>query len=289
MIEWGDALIKELAARRCIVFFGAGASASCTASAGDPKHPPNWEELLKTLAGKIRNNPANQTLANTLIGEQKFLDAAEVIESSLIHADYVDAMREIFEIPRYRQSKIHEAILQIDPKIAVTTNFDTIYDRYCTQGDAIDGYNIFKYTDNHLVANLRSPIRCVIKAHGCITNTEAMVLTRSGFFSAKQQCPQFFKIIDALFLTHTILFVGYSLTDPDIQIALENVNIAATSARTHYFITESGTHPALRKAAEKTYNLSFLEFNKGNYSELENSLDDLATRVKAHREENPDV
>lgn len=289
MIDWGDALVKELAARRCIIFFGAGASASCVATTGTSKGIPNWENLLKTLASKIRNNSINQNLANSLINEKKFLDAAEVIESSLVNADYVDAIRDIFEIPRYRQSRMHEIILQIDPKIVVTTNFDTIYDKYCTQGDASEGYNIFKYTDSHLVANLRSPIRCVIKAHGCITNTDSIVFTRSGFFSAKQKCPQFFKIIDALFLTHTILFIGYSLTDPDIQIALENVNIAATSARTHYFVTEAGTHPALRKAAEKTYNLNFLEFEKHKFTELDDSLDELAVRVKSYREQNPDL
>ena len=289
MIEWGDALVKELAARRCIIFFGAGASASCKATMGTRKQPPDWIELLNLLSSKIKNNSINQALATELIANKKYLDAAEVIESSLIHADYVDTMREIFELPRYKQSIIHEAVLRLDPKIVVTTNFDTIYDRYCTQGDAADGYNIFKHTDNHLVSHLRSPIRCVVKAHGCITNPESMVLTRSGFFAAKQKYPQFFKVIDALFLTNTILFVGYNLDDPDIKIALENVNIAATSSRTHYFVTSSGLHPALRSASEKTYNLNFLEFEKGNYKVLEDLLIELAARVDAYREENPDI
>lgn len=288
MIDWGTALIKELAARRCIVFFGSGASAGCVASVGDTR-PPTWEQLLTMLCESIRNNQSDQDIARQLIRERKYLDAAEVIVSSLIRADYVDTMRNIFEIPRYNKSALHESILRLDPKVVITTNFDTVYDLYCRSGDAAEGYNIFNYTDTHLISQLRSPIRCVIKAHGCITDPDTMILTRSEFFEARQRAPHFFRILDSLFLTHTLLFVGYSLSDPDIQITLENSYIAAPSSHTHYFVTEAGMHPALKKSAQRTYNISFLEFESGNYAELEASLADLADRVVEYRHENADV
>ena len=288
MLEWGDALIKELAARRCIVFLGAGASAGCVATNGF-SNPPKWGDLLTTLAAKIRNHEDEKILASQLIVELKYLDAAEVILSSLNRADYVDAMRQIFEQPRYQASEIHQAVLQIDPKIVITTNYDTVYDLYCRQGIAKDGYNIFKYTDTHLVSQLRSPIRCVVKAHGCITDPDTMVLTRSEYFSAKQRSPHFFKILDALFLTHTILFIGYSLTDPDIQITLENANISAPSSHRHYFVTESGAPLALKRAWEKTYNVEVLEFPATDFIGLNASLKNLAERVLEYRHDNPDL
>lgn len=288
MIDWGDALVKELSARRCIVFTGAGASAGCTATVGQRK-PPSWKALLTELAGKIRNKEAVRILSLQLIAENKYLDAAEVIVSELNHADYVDAMRQIFEIPRYQHSTIHEAVLQIDPKVLITTNFDTVYDKYCSQGDAAEGYTVFKYTDQHLVGQLRSPIRCVIKAHGCITDPDSIVLTRSSYFAAKQKHPHFFRTLDALFLTHTIIFIGYSLGDPDIQIALENANISAPSTHKHYFVTEAGTHESLKRAAERTYNLEFIEFEGGNFAELSESLTELANQVLSYRSQNPDT
>lgn len=286
MIAWDPALIKELAARRCLIFFGAGASASCTATVGDGV-PPNWEGLLKALRSKLPPTHADLPLVDELLATKNYLDAAEIILGGISHAAYVAAMREIFETPRYQESGIHKAILEIDPKIVITTNFDTIYDHYCRSGRAVDGYNIFKYHDPHLVSDLRTPIRCVIKAHGCITHPDRMVLTRSQFFSAKQEAPHFFKVLDALFLTHTILFVGYGLTDPDIQLTLENANIAAPASHKHYFVTESGTHASLKTAAERAYNIQFLEFPAGAFGQLEASLEDLAERVKAHRLENP--
>ena len=288
MIDWGDALVKELSARRCIVFTGAGVSAGCQSTIGY-RRPPKWDALLEELAGKIRNQDDVRSLSMQLIAEKKFLDAAEVIVSALNHADYVDAMRQIFDIPRYQQSPLHEAILRIDPKVLITTNYDTVYDRYCQQGQAAEGYNVFKYTDHHLVGQLRSPIRCVIKAHGCITDPDSIVLTRSSYFSAKQRNPHFFRTLDALFLTHTIIFIGYSLGDPDIQIALENANISAPSTHKHYFVTGSGTPDSLRKAAERTYNLEFIEYESGNFETLTSSMKNLADRVLLYRTENPDT
>jgi hypothetical protein len=251
--------------------------------------PPKWGDLLTALVEKIRNHEEEKRLAISLIAELKYLDAAEVILSSLNRADYVDAMRHIFEQPRYQPSDIHKAVLKIDPKIVITTNYDTVYDLYCRQGIARDGYNIFKYTDAHLVSQLRSPIRCVVKAHGCITDPDTMVLTRSEYFNAKQKSPHFFKVLDALFLTHTILFVGYSLTDPDIQITLENANISAPSSHRHYFVTESGAPSALKRAWEKTYNVEVLEFPAGEYDKLNESLGALASKVLEYRGENPDL
>lgn len=288
MIAWGPALIKELAARRCIVFFGSGASAGCLSAVGTTRLP-TWEQLLRRLCAAIRNNEADREIAISLIEARRYLDAGEIIVSSAVRADYVDTMRDIFEAPRYRRSPLHEAILRLDPKVAITTNFDTVYDLYCRSGTGVEGYNVFNYTSSHLVSELRSPVRCVIKAHGCITDPDTMILTRSEFFEARRRAPHFFRILDSLFLTHTLLFVGYSLSDPDIQITLENAHISAPSSHTHYFVTESGIHPALKRSAERTYNISFLEFESGNFDELEKSLGDLADRVVAYRQENADI
>jgi hypothetical protein len=116
-----------------------------------------------------------------------------------------------------------------------------------------------------------------------------MVLTRSDFFKAKQSAPHFYSVLDALFLTHTILFVGYGLNDPDIQLTLENANISAPSSHRHYFVCESGEHEALKSAKETTFNLHILEFERGNFAELETSLNELADRVIEYRELFPEL
>ena len=90
-----------------------------------------------------------------------------------------------------------------------------------------------------------------------------------------------------LFLTHTILFVGYSLSDPDIQLVLENSNIAAQCDHKHYALISDELHPDIEQAAARAYNIHFLKYPKGNHSEAEEALRQLATKVTQFRISNP--
>lgn len=281
MINWPESLIRELAAHRCIVFLGAGASAGSVGTNGGGS-PPDWAELLRRLAERMRHEDEKET-ARTLIGEKKYLEAAEIIRADVNSADFSQFCREQFVVPRFEPSHIHRAILKIDPKVVITTNFDQIYENLCLQGDAADGYNVSKYYDSHLVSDLRSPVRLIVKAHGCVSDPSKMVLTRSSFFEQKRDHTQFFNILDALFLCSSILFVGYSLSDPDIQLVLENANIAAPRAHQHYAVVSDSVHRALKSATEKAYNIDFLSYRSGDYDGLNASMDALADAVEAYR------
>jgi hypothetical protein len=51
-MDWDKSFVEELAARRCIIFMGAGASAGCKSLDG-AKSPPDWEKLLKLLLAAL--------------------------------------------------------------------------------------------------------------------------------------------------------------------------------------------------------------------------------------------
>ncbi|MDB5278798.1 MAG: hypothetical protein JWR61_3753 [Ferruginibacter sp.] len=286
-MNWPKALITELASRRCIVFLGSGASAGCV-SQDNMKSPPIWSAFLQSLI----NLMADKTDLPTILDykqKEKYLDAAEIIKKNISPADFSAFIREELVTPRYKPSKIHESILDIDPKIIITTNYDDIYDSFCRTGAAHEGYNVSKYYDSHIISDLRSPVRLIIKAHGCISDASQIVLTKSEYFRVRQKYASFYKVLDSLFLTHTILFLGYSLTDPDIQLVLENVNIAAPSAHPHYFVTGNNINPAIKLANKSAYNIEFIEYLAGNFEELNEGLIELSENVKEHRLSNPSV
>jgi hypothetical protein len=133
------------------------------------------------------------------------LDVAEVLLSGANPADFSSFVRETFVTPRFEHSAIHEAVLQIDPKVVITTNWDDVYDRYCQTGDARYGYTVCRYHEDNLVSTLRSPMRLVVKAHGCISDSSKIVLSRSQYFRARAQFPLFYRVLDSLFLTQTVL------------------------------------------------------------------------------------
>lgn len=290
-MNWPKSLITELAARRCIIFLGAGASAGSVGQDGTTK-PPTWSAFLSGLIAMIPDLTAeDDSIIKTLLAKEKYLEAAEIIHALIPPPDFSQYIRNTLDIPRFVASGIHEAIIEMDPKIVVTTNYDKIYENYCngTTGAAPGGYNVSRYNDDHLIADLRSPIRIIIKAHGCVSDSSRIILTKSQYFNARKNHLSFYKVLDSLFLSHTILFLGYSLNDPDITLLLENVNITAPSIHPHYFVMEDNTNAILKRANKNSYNLHFIEFPTGNFGELYAGLGDLRDQVLNERISNPGI
>jgi hypothetical protein len=285
MLNWPESLLIELAARRCIVFLGAGASAGASRPGMTTSHPPNWQEFLSILRdGSNRGQPSDQEKADELLADKRYLDCAEILRSTCLHpADYNRLVGETLE--RYRPTEVHRQIESLDQKIVVTTNFDTLYEDHCRQGDGRDGYSVIKYHDLGLITRMRSPKRLIIKAHGCVTVPENTILSKSDFFRMRAEYPSFFKTLESLFLTHTLLFIGYSVADPDIQLLLENSAITAVSDHPHYALMAEGLHPAMQAAVFRTFNLRILEYDPAReHEEFLTSLQDLAGRVNELRE-----
>ena len=91
-MNWPDALIRELAERRCCVFMGAGASAGSVGQDGVTR-PPTWEGFLVALTDKM-NTAAEKTTAEALIAEKKFLEAAEIIYADITQPDFSQFIRD---------------------------------------------------------------------------------------------------------------------------------------------------------------------------------------------------
>jgi hypothetical protein len=281
MIEWPQSLVVELAARRCIAFLGAGASAGAVA-ADSSTSPPSWKALISAMRASFEQKQ-DHDLLEKLVNQEKYLDAAEILLANVSSADFSQFLRDTLVVPRFKPSKVHEAVLALDPKVILTTNWDDIYDKYCQSGDAHDGYIVAKYYDENVVSTLRSPVRLVLKAHGCITNSTKVIFTRSQYFGARQLHYQFYRVLDSLFLTNTILFLGYSLSDPDIQLVLENATIAAPSSHPHYALLPDGQHPAILEAIKSAYNVHAITYPNGDYAAVEEGLAKLAEQVAEYR------
>lgn len=245
-------------------------------------HPPDWERFLRNAAELIQNE-TDKKHALALINKCQFLDAAEVITDRGNAADFTDYLRRTFVQPRFGPSELHKIILEIDPKIVITTNYDEIYDHYCQSGHAESGYNICKYYDRFAVENIRSRIRLIIKAHGCVSDATKIVLSRSSYYTAKRDYPGFYQVLDALFLTHTLLFIGASLTDPDIQLVLENANLSTPSAHPHYALVEKTRYESIKSAIKKTHNVELIEYARKKHEVAVAAMVDLKDKVLAQR------
>lgn len=280
---WPKSLIPEIASRRCVLFFGAGTSAGCQNNSG--QRPPNWGRFLQETNDKFVTTAEDKDLVNNLIASNLLLDAAEIIFSHVDPPDAGQHYRETFLTPDYKPHRLHEIIKDLDSKIVITTNYDQIYERQCEPQNVEQGYIIRNYYDENILDEVRSPTRLIIKAHGCVTSPQKIILTRSQYFEAKNKFSNFYNLLDSLFLTHTVLFIGCGLTDPDIQLVLENTNIAVPSVHPHYAIVQKERHPAIVKSIKKSYNIKLIEYENhdGSHSNLVKMLEELLNDVQAYR------
>jgi hypothetical protein len=281
MIDWPESLVPELAERRCVIVLGAGASAGCPSADGS-RNPPTWRELLESFIQRIAS-AGDADEARQFVNSEKYLHAAQVIRDAIPAADFDQLVRREFQEPRYQFGRIHELINKLDPKVVVTTNYDDIYETYSSRGEAVNGYNVCNYYDTHALNDIRSTTRSILKAHGSVSDPSRIVLSLADYFKARRDYPAFFAVLDACFLTNTLLFIGCGLNDPDIGLLLENVNISAPSTHPHYAVVESVRHESIKRAFRETYNLQLLEYPAGQHHEVVGSLEELFESVEEYR------
>lgn len=273
MATWPDALVRELAERRVVLFVGSGISKAA--------HPamPTWGALLDRLTLKLKKNK-DKTLVKQLVRQGKLLDAAQLISDGIAKADMSAELRAIFQVRPIPHHDIYQYLLQLDPKSIITTNYDDFIEKnFEHYSKGAEAHSISDHKSSKLLNDLRSPIRSIVKMHGSIDDPANVVLDRSSYFTARQNNPAMFSIISSMMTVNTVLFLGYSISDPDIQLALENINLSSPSEHPHYALVSKFDHPSLKSAMRKTYNIEFIEYPSGSHSSVPTSIEELRDAV----------
>lgn len=276
-IVWPRNLIEELTFRRCIFFLGSGVSASCEAA--DGTRPQTWGEFLDEAQNLLVDaTDSDKKFIEEMLMQKNYLLALQAISNLVDPGSYTAFLRQAFNNPIFKPSELHNCIRDIDCKIVMTTNFDKIYDNLCND----TGYVVCNYQETpKIISNIKTSNRLIIKTHGCIDDPEHMVFTQKDYYEARGNYPQFYRLLEALFLTNTVVFLGYSLNDPDINLILENVSNSTNSGCPHYVIT-SEAQEHMKRHWRESYNISCLEYGY-DHNELLTNLQELQKIIEAER------
>lgn len=277
---WPPELINDLARRRTVLYLGAGVSASAKSDAGI--RPPDWISFLHRGTSKLRRRVPSSTIKE-LISQNDLLTACELLKSALDES-WPALLNENFLNPGFIPSDLHRSLHALDTSIVLTPNFDTIYDRFAqseTQGATV----IKNYYDKDVPLILRRPYRAVLKVHGTIDEPSNMVFSRGDYARARSNNQNFFNLVEALFLTHTFLFVGTSINDPDLRLFLENLHQAHPTAPPHYMTSPNGEiSPHMDSAVRNNMNLKLLRYDPANnHQNLTSGIQQLVTLVEGER------
>jgi hypothetical protein len=285
VVQWPSTLVDRIAADRWVLFIGSGVSASCKNSAGD--HPPTWTGLLDRLCALITNS-AERRVGEELIRSHDLLSAADHIRYTLAQENnltlYEQTIRIAVEGPtddRFRPSRFFDHLLSLEPRIVFTTNYDKLFG-LASQ----DGFRPHPLTSPNLGDELRRGEPVFVQLHGSTDQMSDIVLTRTDFARATTVGRAVYDALRALSLTSTILFVGYSLDDPDIQLVLQAVGRPGTVPEVHFMLAPKPASASRIQVFKESFGVSVLSYT-GGHARAPKAVKELAEQVLAVRSPPP--
>lgn len=278
-IDWSE-VAPDLGRRRSVIVLGSGISRHSTGTGG--KRPPTWKEFLSKAVYDCPEK-ADMNSINEALTSGDFLHACEWLKKRY-DSRWAKYLRDTFSAPGYAPAPIHDQILRLDSRIVFTLNFDDIYERHA---DSIHrGSHITKnYYDKDVEEFLRGSGRYIIKVHGNLNSTSEMIFTQKEYSQARIRNAAFYQAFDAALLSHSFVFLGCGIADPDVNLLLENQNFRYQEQAPHYFVTSQGFNRDRRNSLRENRNLKVLEYDPvdADHSGLVAELEALNGAVEAER------
>jgi predicted NACHT family NTPase len=241
---------------------------------------PLWDELLKRMVaycyGKEKlSSQDKEELLGMLAGKKDYSYVASACVDVLELHEYRQFIEREFDknFTIEEISFAYRALFELRPNTIITTNFDQIPDRLANTSAAIDllpssigtrSYTVFTNRTTPEAGNAwkkKEPI--VFKMHGCSKDQESIVLTLENFQDVLSE-RRVRGFLDGVFKAQTVIFLGFSFSDPHIDsilslLAEANANIGSP----HYVLTDSlAKHQ--RRLWEKKYGVTVLNYEPSN-------------------------
>lgn len=204
-----DVLAGAIRDRRAILFVGAGVSMSVGL--------PSWQLLIDHLLEELELD--GEAVNGMQFGHQTLAEYYRLQKGSIGPLrSWLDRNWKVAE-DRVAASRLHRLIVDLDFPVIYTTN----YDRNLETAFEVYGRPYAKISNAKSIASAPEGRTQIVKYHGDFDDDASLVLTETDFFN---RLP-FDTALDIKFradaLGRTILFVGYSMSDPNIRLLLHRI------------------------------------------------------------------
>ena len=182
-------LAEELEKGKLVVFVGAGVSKNSGL--------PDWKELIKDYA---------EYRGIKEFTSKQFLTIPEEVFERYGSLKYYEIAEKRFS-GKYVPNSIHRILKKMNLTYIITTNYDTLIEDEINNLQVVSKDEDLPYTSSN---------RMLIKMHGDFKNKN-IVLKKSDYDNYEKNFQLISTLIKGLFTTNTILFIGYSYNDTNVQ------------------------------------------------------------------------
>lgn len=245
-------LQEDFVNNRVVPLIGAGFSKNGIISSGE--NIPDWSELGRAIAQYI----PNYTYTNAL-------DAISLFESEFSRGKLIETLAKETKVNLIQPGTAHQALAKILFETICTTNFDFLIEQTLTEQ---------KIPQSTIVSEERLSISTkeqtkVIKLHGDFNHPSRMVITENDYDNFVDKNKVLSTYISNLFITKTLLFVGYSLDDTDIRTLWSVIGSRLGRLQTNaYAVMVDATPLEISRFARRNVKVINIKGNKSNYSNL---------------------
>lgn len=274
-------LVNDLAKQRAVLFLGSGVSASASTNAG--RKIKQWEPFLRDCADKVEDAGA-RALAKNLIEDKDFLMACEILRrrlddrwAELLHDEFAQIAA---------PSELHHALVALDQRILVTTNFDKLLESAFDQSGSTHHPKVITRLGADAFKMLRDDRRYLVKLHGSIDDPESFVFTKAEYIERAFESPVYGDFIRTLLATHTFVFVGFSMSDPAISSLVEQYAYRYPGGRPHYVLQSGPLSVDIVETNKRLRKLYAIEYDPANdHAELVDLVKAMVEGMKSRRAE----
>ncbi|WP_299223184.1 SIR2 family protein [uncultured Psychroserpens sp.] len=280
--KFPEELLENFQNNRGAFFVGAGMSIEAGL--------PSWGQLITNLIDLAENKA---WISKDRISEYRklqkegnqFLLLAEELKVEL-GDDFYEYIENTFGNPKINPTNTMISILEIKSSMIITSNYDMLIENaYIKLNGSMP--STFKYSQSREIANNYWKEKFfILKVHGdAKSDVNGIILSQKDYRKTLYREIGYKSILQSIFSTKSIFFVGTSMTDPEFNLLLDYLHESYHGGGPSHFllIEESSTMPVLQKRFSEDFNIKTITYknDSGKHSEINDYMIELNKRINA--------
>ncbi len=228
---------------------------------------------------RVRRDSATARELESLLAARKFPELAGYCRDMLGRRRFHEQVRRELsfkgDIPA-----VHEAIVRTPYACIVTTNFDTLLEDAHAKwgggslprtptGAELAQHGTLLFDDRFFI----------LKAHGDLDDESSIVFTSEDYRRVIHSNPAFQAVLSGILLRYAVLFVGYSLSDVNFRLLLDNQFTIFNEEVPPRYALMDGVGEAEREILWRTARLRVFSYQRGRHEVVGRFLRTLASQA----------